>query len=162
MTLPSWHALLAPIPADAQPNRQPVGSAEVLATPAGAAIAGWEQLVLELPLGPLGHRVVLVVLDRFGTVISASDSVLYRYELPEPSSLRSTPVYPVEILYEGVGGRFEPDGTFRGTRWRLVAPEPAEGEEPQWESTATEPNAVDVAALRALVVQLLERRPPRT
>jgi len=162
MTLPAWHALLAPIPDDARPSRQPVGSAEILATPAGAAIAGWEQLVLELSMGSLGHRVVLVVLDRSGTVISASDSVLCRYEFAEPSSLRGNPVSPVEILHESVGGRFEQDGTFRGTRWRLVAPEPAEGEEPQWESTATEPSAADVAALRALVAQLLERRPPRT
>jgi hypothetical protein len=35
---PPWHALLAPLPADAVPCRQPVASPEILSTPAGAAI----------------------------------------------------------------------------------------------------------------------------
>jgi len=37
---PPWHALLAPLPADAVPRRQPVASPGILATPAGAALAG--------------------------------------------------------------------------------------------------------------------------
>src|SRR5688500_5756145 len=51
-----WHALLAPIPADAVVSRKPVASPEILATPEGAAIAGWEQLTIELSAGAVGLR----------------------------------------------------------------------------------------------------------
>ena len=79
-----WHALLAPIPPDVIPKRQPVASPEILAEPYGAAIAGWEQLTVELSAGSAGLRHVLVVLDATGQPISASDTVLYRSELPAP------------------------------------------------------------------------------
>ena len=141
---PSWHALLAPLPADAVPRRQPVASPEVLATPAGAAIAGWEQLVLDLSAGGTAMRVVHVVLDGDGRPISASDMVFYR-------------TVPAEIRQESVGGRFEADGSFRGTRWLTAGPEPADDEPPDWESTPSEPSAADIAALRALVDEMLRR-----
>jgi hypothetical protein len=141
---PSWHALFAPLPADAVPRRQPVAPPEVLATPAGAAIAGWEQLVLDLSAGGTAMRVVHVVLDGDGRPISASDMVFYR-------------TGPAEIRQESVGGRFEADGSFRGTRWLTAGPEPADDEPPDWESTPSEPSAADVAALRALVDEMLRR-----
>ena len=141
---PSWHALFAPLPADAVPRRQPVAPPEVLATPAGAAIAGWEQLVLDLSAGGTAMRVVHVVLDGDGRPISASDMVFYR-------------TGPAEIRQESVGGRFEADGSFRGTRWLTTGPEPADDEPPDWESTPSEPSAADVAALRALVDEMLRR-----
>ena len=141
---PSWHALFAPLPADAVPRRQPVASPEVLATPAGAAIAGWEQLVLDLSAGGTAMRVVHVVLDGDGRPISASDMVFYR-------------TGPAEIRQESVGGRFAADGSFRGTRWLTAGPEPADDELPDWESTPSEPSAADIAALRALVDEMLRR-----
>ena len=141
---PSWHALFAPLPADAVPRRQPVAPPEVLATPAGTAIAGWEQLVLDLSAGGTAMRVVHVVLDGDGRPISASDMVFYR-------------TGPAEIRQESVGGRFEADGSFRGTRWLTAGPEPADDEPPDWESTPSEPSAADVAALRALVDEMLRR-----
>ncbi|HEX9055335.1 MAG TPA: hypothetical protein VF830_10555 [Gemmatimonadales bacterium] len=141
---PSWHALFAPLPADAVPRRQPVAPPEVLPTPAGAAIAGWEQLVLDFSAGGTAMRVVHVVLDGDGRPISASDMVFYR-------------TGPAEIRQESVGGRFEADGSFRGTRWLTAGPEPADDEPPDWESTPSEPSAADVAALRALVDEMLRR-----
>jgi hypothetical protein len=148
---PSWHALFAPLPTDAVPRRQPVASPEVLATPAGAAIAGWEQLVLDLSAGGAGMRVIHVVLDDEGRPISASDMVFYRTGAPVEPEVRA------QIRQESVGGRFEADGSFRGTRWLTVGPEPADDQSPDWESTPSEPSAADIAALRALVDEMLHR-----
>ena len=75
---PNWLTLLGPLPLDVAPMRQPVASPELMASPRGAAIAGWEQLVLHLSAGAAGLRTILVVLDADGTLLSASDSVLYR------------------------------------------------------------------------------------
>jgi hypothetical protein len=150
-SLPPWHALFAPLPAAAVPRRQPVASPEVLATPAGAAIAGWEQLVLDLSAGGAGMRVVHVVLDGEGRPISASDMVFYRTGAPGDPEARA------EIRQESVGGRFEADGSFRGTRWLTVGPEPVDDEAPDWASTPSEPSAADIAALRALVDEMLRR-----
>jgi hypothetical protein len=152
---PSWHALFAPLPAGAVPRRQPVGTPEVLATPTGAAIAGWEQIVLDLSAGPAGLRVVHVVLDGAGRVISASDMVLYRSPETGPDDPAA-----VEIRQESVGGRFEADGSFRGTRWLTVGPEPEADEAPDSVMTPSEPSEADVTALRVLVADLLERAPP--
>lgn len=96
---PSWHALFAPLPADAVPRRQPVGTPEVLATPTGAAIAGWDQIVIDLSAGGAGLRVVHLVLDGDGRVISASDMVLYRSPEAGPDDPAT-----VEIRQESVGG----------------------------------------------------------
>jgi hypothetical protein len=150
---PAWHALLAPLPAGAALRRQPVAPPEVLATPQGAAIAGWEQLTIELSAGAAGLRHVLVVLDATGRPISASDTVLYWREIPGRNE--------VEVRQESLGGRLEPDGTFRGTRWRSEAVGPAEQDEPRWDATPSEPTAADVAAIKALVGDVMSRRPPR-
>ncbi len=145
---PPWHVLLAPLPADAVPIRKPVGSPEILATPNGAAIAGWEQLTVDLSAGSAGLRVVLVVLDASDRPISASDAVLYRVE-------------PAQIRHDSIGGRIEPDGTFLGTCWRTEGPEPPNGEEPKWESTRSEPSPSQINALMALVAGMVRRAPPR-
>jgi hypothetical protein len=144
-----WHALLAPLPEDAVPERKPVGSPEVLATPAGRSIAGWEQLTINLSAGPAGLRSVLVVLDAGGALLSAGDSVLYR----SGDADRAT------ILHLSVGGRFESDGSFHGTRWHSVAIEPGGEEEPEWESTPSAPSEEDVEALRTLVAEVIRRQP---
>jgi hypothetical protein len=151
-----WHALLAPLPADAVPRRQPVASPEVLAGPTGWAIEGWEQLVVHLSAGAAGLRNVLVVLDAHGVLLSASDSVLYRTGpdgTPPPADCDS----PTEVRHESVGGRFEPDGNFRGTRWVSVALDPGDSDELEWESTPSEPSEADVAGLRLLAAELVRR-----
>jgi hypothetical protein len=149
---PAWHALLAPLPDGATVRRQRVAAAEILATPEGAAIAGWEQLTVELSAGAAGLRHVLVVLDATGRPISASDAILYRREFPGRSE--------VEIRQESVGGRLEADGTFRGTRWSAVGVETPDADEPQMESLPSTPGPDDVAALERLVADVLRRCPP--
>jgi hypothetical protein len=137
-----WHVLLALLPADAVVRRQPVSTPEVLASPAGAAIAGWEQITVELSAGASGLRHVLVVLDASGRPISAGDTVLY--------------CNGPEIRQESLGGRLEDDGTFRGTRWRTVGvEEPGSEEDPQLLSTPSQPTPDEVEGVKALVAQVL-------
>ena len=148
---PSWHALLAPLPPETVPERKPVGSAELLASPLGRSIAGWEQLSVNLSAGAAGLRSVLVVLDGTGALLSASDAVLYR----TGDDARGT------ILQLSVGGRFEPDGSFHGTRWHSVAVEREGEEDPEWESTPSSPSSEDVEALRAVVTEVIRRGTPK-
>jgi hypothetical protein len=160
LSRPAWHALLGPLPPDAVPTRQPVASAEVLAGPTGWAVAGWEQLVLHLSAGADGLRTILVVLDAGGGLLSASDVVLYRTGQsggPPPADGDA----PAMMLQMSVGGRFEEDGSFHGTRWHSVAVERAGDEEPEWESTPSEPSPDDVDGLRTVVTELIRRQPPR-
>lgn len=146
---PAWHALLAPLPATATVRRQPVASPEVLAGPHGAAIAGWEQLTVELTAGAGGLRHVLVVLDAAGKPISASDTVLFRRDLPQEGR--------VEVRQQSVGGRLEPDGSFRGTRWESRTLDSEDADDPRWEATPSSPGPDDVLAVRALVADVLAR-----
>lgn len=146
---PAWHALLAPLPANVTLRRQPVASPEILAGPHGEAIAGWEQVTIEMSAGAAGLRHVLVVLDAGGRPISAGDTVLFRRERP--------PQPRVELRQQSVGGRLEADGTFRGTRWESVAMESAEDDEPRWELTPSTPGPDDVAGVMALVADVLRR-----
>jgi|tagenome__1003787_1003787.scaffolds.fasta_scaffold20903774_2 hypothetical protein len=152
LSRPAWHALLGPLPPDAIIQRQPVASAEILASPTGAAIAGWEQLVLNLSAGSAGLRNLLVVLDDTGALLSASDSVLY-HTGAGPGVTGSD---AGAILQLSIGGRFEDDGSFHGTRWHSVAFE-RDRDEPQWESTPSEPSPEDVEGLRTLVQELMRR-----
>jgi hypothetical protein len=157
-----WHALLAPLPNDVAVCRQPVGSPEVLSTPEGAAIAGWEQLTVELSAGPAGLRHILVVLTSSGQLISASDTVLYRSEISKTAqdTAHSSPASDhVEFHSETIGGRFELDGTFRGTHWETSGVESPENSEPKMNSKRSAPSAEDIAAIKALVADLIKRQP---
>jgi hypothetical protein len=145
---PAWHALLAPLPPDAVPTRQLVAPPEILARPEGASIAGWRQLVVHLSGPCKGSRTVLVVVDASGVPISASDGVFFQI-----------PGEPPRIRDESIGGRFEPNGTFRGTHWLSVADDPGEYEPAQWQSTPTAPTVDEIAALLALVDEMLQRQP---
>lgn len=148
---PGWHKLFAPLPAEEIPLRGPVAPPEVLARPEGAAVAGWEQLVVELSAGHAGLRVVLVVRDAHGRPLSASDMVLYRSEHKQDGATL------VEYRQESVGGSFEADGTFRGTRWQTLSAETADGQEVRREATPSAPSPQDVLALKALVDEVLRR-----
>jgi len=156
-----WHALLAPIPNDVIVCRQPVGPPEVLSTPEGAAIAGWEQLTVELSAGPAGLRHILVVLTSSGQLISASDTVLYRSEeskTDQDTGSFSATTDHVEFHSETIGGRFELDGTFRGTRWETSGVESPDGSEPMMNSKRSAPSPEDIAAIKSLVSDLLKRQ----
>lgn len=146
----SWHALLAPVPPDAVPTRKPVGTPEVLASPEGAAIAGWSQVTLQLTAGRAGLRNLIIVLDAGARPIAASDHVLFWSPGDEPSD-------PGRIRQESIGGRLEADGSFIGTCWLMTGPAPKDDEPPQWDSTHRPPTAAETAALRELVAELLAR-----
>jgi hypothetical protein len=57
-----------------------------------------------------------------------------------------------------VGGRLNPDGSFLGTRWRTTALDvPGADEAETKEMERSEPTAEDVAAIKALVEEILSR-----
>ena len=60
---------------------------------------------------------------------------------------------------ESVGGRLEPDGRFLGTRWRtlMLEREGEEEENAQREATPSTPSDADVAAVNALVLEVVRR-----
>ncbi len=157
---PPWHALLAPLPDDAILRRQPVAPPEILATPEGASIAGWEQVTIDLSAGPAGLRNVLVVLDATGRPISASDAVLYHSEPMQEAGANGSPSPPapdIEWRHESLGGRIEEDGSFLGTRWRSVGVEHPGEDEPRMNHEPSEPTAEEVAGLLALVAEVMRR-----
>ena len=145
--LAPWHALLAPLPEDAVVKRRPVAPPEITSKPEGAAIAGWEQLTVELSAAGRGMRHLLVVLDAQGTPVSANDMVMYSAELGEDNA----------FFQENVGGRLEADGTFRGTRWRTLGVEGPKDEEARMDASPSQPSAAEVEALKALVAEILRR-----
>jgi hypothetical protein len=107
--------------------------------------------VLDLTAGSAGLRVLQVLLDAEGRLLSASDHVLIRVE---PDHERG----PVRIRQESIGGRFEPNGDFRGTYWLVTGPEPVDDDEAKWEMAPREPTGSEVTALRGLVRELMRRR----
>jgi hypothetical protein len=148
---PTWHTLLAPLPAVAVPVRKPIGSPEMLGTAQGAAIAGWQNLSLNLSAGTFGLRHLLIVLDETGRPIAASDHVLLRWENP------SDPSGPWLMRQESIGGRLEEDGRVLGTCWTVTGPEPREDEPPAWESTPRPPTDEETAVLKRLVAEIVLR-----
>jgi hypothetical protein len=146
----TWHALLAPLPAGARPRRRPVATTATLGPSAAAAVAGWFSLVLDLSAGAEGLRVVQVLLDADGRALSACDHVHFR------SASRDDTGRPW-IRQENIGGRYEADGSFRGTSWRTEGPEPAHDEPPRWTAVPRSPTAEEIAGLDALVGEMRRR-----
>ena len=149
MTPVGWHALLAPLPAEAQARRRSVAPAAGLDPGAAAAIAGWSSLVLDLSADG-GLRVVQVLVDGQGRPLSASDHVMFR------SPGRDGSERPW-VRQESIGGRFEVDGSFRGTYWQVEGPEPKDDEPPRWRPVPRPPTSDEVAGLVALVEEVRRR-----
>lgn len=146
-----WLTLLSALPADAVVRRSPVLPDAAVDSP----VAGWENLVVDRSDLPHGWRIVMVTLDAAGTPIAASDHVHHRdVDGGQP------PVGPVTMHGESVGGRLESDGSFRGTHWTTDGPEPVDDEPPQWRMTPRPPAAEEVAALLALVRDVVARTRP--
>jgi hypothetical protein len=127
-----------------------VAAAAGLEPAAAAAIAGWTSLVLDLTAGADGLRVVHVLLDAEGRPLSASDHVLFR------SASRDGTGRPW-MRQENIGGRFESDGSFRGTCWQVEGPEPEDDEPPQWSAVPRPPTTEEIAGLTALVAEVRRR-----
>jgi hypothetical protein len=151
---PTWHALLAPLPDNVVVHRKPVASAAQLAGGQAGSIAGWDSISVNLSDPPRGLRHVLVVVDEAGTLLSANDAVLFHRE--EQRGGDTWNIYD----HENVGGRFEADGSFNGTRWRSRTEHLGDDDEPKSRSaTPSTPTPEDVTRLRAVVAWVLARAP---
>ena len=141
---PAWLALFAPLPEDAVPVRKSVLPPELADRPGAEAIAGWESLAVHLSDAGSGLRHVLVTLDETGRPISASDGLM-RFE-------------EGQAVHENVGGRLEPDGSFKGTRWRSISVEVEGSDDAEIrDSTPSAPSEEDVRNIKALVAEMLRR-----
>ena len=119
---PGWLALLSPIPADAKPGRKPVASAEQIEKGTAGPIAGWQSISVHLSEPEYGLRHVLITLDENGQLLSGGDHVMFvRETAPHDDSIATV------TDHESVGGRFESDGSFRGTYWKTTLESPPGG-----------------------------------
>jgi hypothetical protein len=153
---PTWLALLAPLPDDAVVERKPVASPDLLAAGKAEAIAGWDSITVNLSDPGSGLRHVLITVDAAGTVISGGDGVLFHRE-----EQRGNILWTISD-HHNIGGRFEIDGSFRGTRWQTHIEQIGGEEEPvQTASTPSPPAPEDVERLRALVQWVMARAPEK-
>jgi hypothetical protein len=148
---PSWLRLFAPLPDGVVPERKPVASAEQIAAGTAGPIEGWQSVMVHLS-APAGSRNILVTVDAAGKLLSAGDHVLFVSE-----GLRDgvrTAVYN----HESVGGRYEDDGSFRGTRWQTRTEQVVASDDDGWTtSVPSPPSDDDVVALNRIVADVLAR-----
>ncbi len=148
---PSWLTLLSPLPADAPVERKPVATAEQLAAGTAGPIAGWQSVTMNLSEPCVGLRHVLVTIDENGRILSAGDHVM----------LVSEPTAGAIITYDhhSIGGRYEDDGSFRGTRWttRMQRKADSEDDDGPTSSTPSSPSDDEIAALNRIVSDILTR-----
>jgi hypothetical protein len=144
--------LLAPLPADVVPERKPVATPEQIENGTAGPIAGWQSVTVYLS-APEGSRNVLITLDASGKLLSGGDHVLFIRAGTRDGA--ATAIYE----HESVGGRFEDDGSFRGTRWHTRTEQLAEAGDDDGEtmSVPSVPSEADVGALRRLVADVMRR-----
>lgn len=151
---PAWLALLGPLPSDARPGRKPVASAEQLATGTAGPIAGWQSVTVNLSEPDHGLRHVQITLDEHGQLLSGSDHVMFvRETTPDGGEATLTD-------HESVGGRFEQDGSFRGTYWKMTLESKPGGDDGESVTRRAEnraPSAEEIAALRRIIADVLAR-----
>ena len=151
-----WLSLLVPLPADAKPERKPVASAEQLAQGTAGPIAGWQSVTVNLSEPADGLRHVQVTLDEQGRLLAGGDHVMFVRETnPDGGEATLTE-------HESIGGRFEPDGSVRGTYWKMTLESSPDGDEETsiTRSAENRPASVDeVLALRRIIADLLGRLP---
>ena len=153
---PAWLALFAPLPDDAVVERKRVASPELVASGQAEAIAGWDSISVNLS-DAAGMRHVLITLDANDRLLSAGDMVMFQRS--EPRGREVVTIYD----QEDVGGRFEEDGSFRGTRWVTRTEQMGDDvEHAHTTALPSPPSPADVASLRALVDAVLKRAPART
>lgn len=153
---PKWLALFAPLPDYAVFERKPVASTELLRSGKADAISAWESITVNLS-DVAGMRHVMVTLDGNGKLLSASDHVML--QRTEPRDRHVITIYN----HENVGGRFEEDGAFHGTRWQTRTEQIGDDDEhAHMTSLPSPPSASDVTSLRVLVEDVVRRAPARS
>lgn len=144
------------MPDDAVVERKPVASPQLIAGGKADAIAGWDSITVYLSDVATGLRHVQITLDANDRLLSASDLVLFQRK--EQRGRDEVTIYD----QENMGGRFEEDGSFRGTRWVTHTEQIGDDDEhAQTTSQPSAPSAADVQALRALVDAVLKRAAAR-
>jgi hypothetical protein len=149
---PGWLALLSPLPPNAVVQCKPVASAQQLAEGTAGPIAGWQSVGVNLSQPEYGLRHVLITLDESGELLSGSDHVMFVRE--------TTPDGEEATLsdHESVGGRFERDGRFLGTYWKMTLERGASEDESVTRSAEHRPPSADeVTALRRIIDDVLSR-----
>ena len=150
---PSWLSLLAPIPPDAKPQRKPVASAEMLEKGTAGPIAGWVSVGVHLSEPKYGLRHILITLDENGQLLSGGDHVMFVRETTANDEATLTE-------HESVGGRFEKDGSFLGTYWKMLLESSADDSENSVARSHEKrmPTDDEVAALRRIIADVLDRK----
>lgn len=149
--MPSWLALLAPLPDDVVAELKPVASADQLANGTAGPIAGWQSLSVHLST-EAGSRNVLVTIDESNTLLSAGDHVMLIREASRDGV--TITIYD----HESVGGRYADDGSFQGTRWKTSAERVADADDAhETTSVRSAPSDEDVEALNRIVSGLMRR-----
>jgi hypothetical protein len=152
MAVPAWLELLGPLPPDAMAQRKPVASAEQIANGTAGPIAGWENVTLSLSEPEFGLRHVHVTLDANGGLLAGGDHVMF---------VRETTADGAAALTEhvSVGGRFETDGSFRGTHWRTILESSADDVNGSVARSAEHrpPSDEEIAALGQLIGEVMKR-----
>jgi hypothetical protein len=152
---PGWLALLAPLPDDVKPGRKPVASAEQIEKGTAGPIAGWQSITVYLSEPDYGLRHVLITLDENGQLLSGGDHVMFVRETT-PDGIEAT-----LTDHESVGGRFEPDGSFRGTYWKTTLESKPGGNEDESVTRSAKnrpPSDDEIAALRRIIADVLSRQ----
>lgn len=154
--LPTWLTLLAPLPDDVLVERMPVAPTELVESGQADAIAGWESIRVYLSDAARGLRHVLITLDAGGTLLSGGDTVMFHRVEQRGSELWN--IYD----HEHIGGRFEADGSFLGTRWHTHNEHVGDDDEPATTVSApSTPTAEEIEKLRGLVNWVIARAPER-
>jgi hypothetical protein len=153
---PGWLALLAPLPDDVKPGRKPVASAEQLEKGTAGPIAGWQSITVNLSEPKYGLRHVQITLDENGQLLAGGDHVMFvRETAPHDDSIATL------TDHESVGGRFERDGSFRGTYWKTTLESPLDGDGDEGVTRSAEnrpPSDDEIAALRRIIADVLSRK----
>jgi hypothetical protein len=154
MSAPTWLALLSPIPPDAVPQRKPVASAEQIEAGTAGPIAGWQSITVNLSEPDYGLRHVQVTLDETGALLAGGDHVMFVRETT-PDGTEAT-----LAEHEDIGGRFEDDGSFRGTHWHTFLEHGADEERSVTRSAEHRPPTdEEVTRLRQIIAEILSRTP---
>ena len=94
-----------------------------MASGTAGPIAGWQSITVNLSEPDYGLRHVQITLDEQGQLLSGGDHVMFVREItPDGNEATLTD-------HESVGGRFEQDGSFRGTYWKVTLETSPDGDD---------------------------------
>ena len=125
----------------------------MLARGTAGPIAGWQSISLHLSDPDHGSRHLLVTVDEHGKVLSAGDHVMLVRETTSDGTITISD-------HESIGGRYDDQGGFYGTRWaNRMECEPGADEGKPTRTVQSEPAEQEVVLLNGLVAELMSRAP---